>query len=90
MENEQQFAVGDRVQLRRFKRTQGTVWSIEPDKITRRGMVTIVKWNDPDENAYIRDTSELEKVTARGARPALAGRRRRAPRARRRTAGSRA
>jgi hypothetical protein len=59
MEN---LAVGDRVQLRRFPYLQGTMWSIESAKV-RRGMVWIIKWDDPDENAYIYEPGELEKVT---------------------------
>ena len=65
MEN---LAVGDRVRYRRFKHTEGTVWSIEPDKITGRGMVTIVKWDDAEENGYIRDPQELEKIIPRARR----------------------
>jgi hypothetical protein len=58
MENEQQkaLAVGDRVRRRQFPHTQGNVWSIE------RGMV-IVKWDDREENAYVRDDRDLEKIT---------------------------
>lgn len=60
MRNDQQLAVGDRVQRRQFPHVRGTVWSIE------RGMI-IVKWDDRDENAYVRDPQRLQKIIHRRA-----------------------
>jgi hypothetical protein len=68
MDRNQNFAIGDRVRQRYSPGLEGEVWSIE------RGVI-IVKWSDLDENAYIRDPSQLEKVTPR--RPATSGSRRR-------------
>ena len=52
MEN---FKVGDRVQRRGFPHIRGKVWSIE------RGVV-IVKWDDREENAYVRNSVDIEIV----------------------------
>jgi hypothetical protein len=57
-------AVGDRVRRRRFPHVQGYVWDTGwPDMV-------IIKWDDPEENAYIRNPADLEKITPRRARQA--------------------
>jgi hypothetical protein len=48
-------AEGDRVRYRRFPHIQGEVWSIE------RGMI-LMKWDDPEEIAEVRDPKLLEKI----------------------------
>lgn len=50
MEN---FKVGDRVRRRGFPHIRGKVWSIE------RGLI-IVKWDDEEENAYVRNSADIE------------------------------
>ena len=48
--------VGDCVHLRQYPRVQGRVWDLV------RGVI-VVKWDDKDENAYIRDPSKLQKIS---------------------------
>jgi hypothetical protein len=55
-------AEGDTVQRRGHPSLRRSVWSIEDDMI-------IVEWEDPDENAYIRDPRQLEKITPPPATP---------------------
>jgi hypothetical protein len=55
-------AEGDTVQRRGHPSLRRSVWSIEDDMI-------IVEWEDPDENAYIRDPRQLEKITPLPQRP---------------------
>jgi len=51
--------IGDRVRLRQFPKVQGVIWSVPS---AEENMV-IVKWEDPEENAYVRDPSRrLEKI----------------------------
>ena len=51
--------VGDRVRLRQFPQTQGVIWDISS---IEENMV-IVKWEDPEENAYVHDPLRwLEKL----------------------------
>ena len=50
--------VGVRVQRRQFPQIRGKVWSIE------RGVI-IVKWDDSDENAYIREAADLQRISPR-------------------------
>jgi hypothetical protein len=48
--------IGDRVQLRQFPHSKGRVWDLV------RGVV-VVKWDDKDENAYIRGQHKLQKIS---------------------------
>jgi hypothetical protein len=51
-------AIGDRVQRHNQPHMRGKVWDIHGD-----GLV-IVKWDDPDENAYVLPR-DIEKITPR-------------------------
>ena len=51
------FRVGDEVR-RRGSAVRGTVWSVTP------GMV-VVRWDDPDENAYVRNPRQLVRAVER-------------------------
>ena len=57
MNDNKPLAVGDRVRRRRFPHIQGYVWDAD-----RPGML-IIKWDDPDENAYVRNPRDLERIT---------------------------
>ena len=58
MNDSKPLSIGDRVQLRRYLHIQGYVWDTGwPDMV-------IIKWDDPEENAYIRNPDrDLQKVT---------------------------
>ena len=58
MNDSKPLSIGDRVQLRRYPHIQGYVWDTGwPDMV-------IIKWDDPEENAYIRNPDrDLQKVT---------------------------
>jgi hypothetical protein len=60
MATEHTLAIGDRVRRRDAPHIQGYVWDTWDTGWP--GMV-IIKWDDPDENAYVRDASVLQKIT---------------------------
>jgi hypothetical protein len=61
------FVEGDRVQMRGQPWLQGTVWSIEPD--VSGCEVTIVAWDDEDENAFVTNPRRLQRLPTPESRP---------------------
>jgi hypothetical protein len=59
MTNDPPLAIGDRVRRRRFPHVEGYVWD------TGWNDFVIIKWDDHEENAYVRNAGELEKITPR-------------------------
>jgi hypothetical protein len=59
---EKALVVGDRVRLRRFPRVKGKVWD------TGWRDYVIVKWNDREENAYVREQDLQRLIPRRKAR----------------------